>query len=93
MECARALFGRRADRVLELQAAFAHDWQADPFACGAYTYVVAGGAKARELLARPLRGTLFFAGEATDTTGQAGTVMGALASASHAVDQIVAARR
>ena len=93
MECARTLFGRRADRLLELQAAFAHDWQADPFACGAYSYVVAGGAKAREGLVRPLRGTLFFAGEATDTTGQAGTVMGALASASHAVEQIIASRR
>ena len=93
VECVRALFGRRATGLLELQAAYAHDWQADAFACGAYSYVVAGGAKARQLLARPLRGTLFFAGEAAETGGQAGTVIGALASASHAVQQLIATRR
>ncbi len=93
IECVRALFGRRADGVLDLQAAFTHDWQADPFACGAYSYVVAGGGKVRERLARPLRGTLFFAGEATETTGQSGTVTGALASAQRAVAQLIAARR
>ncbi len=93
VDCARALFGRRAHGLIELQTAFTHDWQADPFACGAYSYVVAGGGKARELLARPLRGTLFFAGEAAETTGQSGTVTGALASASHAVEQLIASRR
>ncbi len=93
VDCARALFGRRANALIELQAAFTHDWQADSFACGAYSYLVAGGGKARELLARPLRGTLFFAGEATETTGEAGTVTGALASASRAVKQLIASRR
>ena len=93
VDCARALFGRRADALLELQAAFTHDWQADPFACGAYSYVVAGGGGARERLAQPLRGTLFFAGEAAETTGESGTVTGALASAQRAVEQLTGSRR
>ena len=42
-----------------------HDWQRDPFARGAYSYVVVGGDRARETLAKPLRRTLYFAGEAT----------------------------
>jgi monoamine oxidase len=57
-----------------------HDWQRDPFARGAYSYLLAGGAGARRMLARPLEGTLFFAGEATDFRGEAGTVAGALQS-------------
>ena len=93
LECVRALFGGRAGSSVELQAAFTHDWQSDAFACGAYSYVVAGGMQARERLARPLRGTLFFAGEAADTSGHAATVTGALASALHAVDQLVGSRR
>jgi monoamine oxidase len=65
-----------------------HDWQRDPYARGAYSYVFAGGGNARRALARPLRETLFFAGEATDFRGEAGTVAGALQSgrsAAHAV--------
>src|SRR5688572_18658793 len=56
-----------------------HDWQADPYARGGYSYVRVGGTGAREELAAPLQDTLFFAGEATDTE-QSGTVGGALAS-------------
>jgi monoamine oxidase len=54
-----------------------HDWSADPFACGAYSYVATGGVTARAALAVPVDGTLFFAGEATATGGQGGTVSGA----------------
>ena len=67
-----------------------HDWQVDPFACGAYSYVVAGGGNARELLAQPLESTLFFAGEAADSGGESGTVAGALESAQRAVEQLLA---
>ena len=80
-----------SERCLEeFHGAYLHDWQADPFACGAYSYVVAGGGNARELLARPLQGTLFFAGEAADTGGESGTVAGALGSAKRAVGQLLA---
>ena len=71
----RSLFGVRP----QLQAALVHDWQRDPFARGAYSYVLVGGAGARESLAAPVAETLYFAGEATDT-GESGTVGGALAS-------------
>ena len=54
-----------------------HDWSNDPFARGAYSYVVTGGGDARVALAEPVNGTLFFAGEATSNDGQGGTVNGA----------------
>ncbi len=55
-----------------------HDWSRDPFARGAYSYVAVEGGDARAALATPVDGTLFFAGEATSTDGQGGTVNGAL---------------
>ncbi len=56
---------RYAERCLaDFQGAYLHDWQADPFACGAHSYAVAGGGNARELPERPLASTLFFTGEA-----------------------------
>jgi monoamine oxidase len=71
-----------------LERAYMHDWQADPFARGAYSYVVAGGASARKALAAPVQGTLFFAGEAADTQGESGTVAGALQSGMRAARQV-----
>ena len=66
-----------------------HDWQADPFARGGYSYVEVGGTGAREELAAPLEDTLYFAGEATDVE-QSGTVGGALASGLRAAKEILA---
>jgi len=63
----------------ELQAAYVHNWERDPYARGAYSYLAAGGGNSREVLATPLGGALFFAGEATDTD-EATTVTGALRS-------------
>jgi monoamine oxidase len=74
----RALFRNKADPERELEAFYFHDWQQDPYARGAYSYVVVGGANARKALAEPLLDTLFFAGEATDTQDEAATVAGAL---------------
>jgi monoamine oxidase len=64
-----------------LRAGFSHDWQADPFSRGAYSYAAVGGSVAGEELGVPLDGTLFFAGEATESDGQNATVHGAIASA------------
>lgn len=61
-----------------------HDWQADPFARGAYSYVAAGGSTARKRLGAAVRNTLFFAGEAADSSDAAGTVEGALSSGERA---------
>lgn len=88
-----SLFGKQWDVGDELEAVYCHDWQRDPFARGAYSYVGVGGSTAREELAAPLDGTLFFAGEATDTEGEAATVTGALQSGERAADEVIASCR
>jgi monoamine oxidase len=55
---------------------------------GAYSYVRVGGEGAREALAAPEGGRLYFAGEATDP-GQAGTVAGALQSGQRAARELL----
>jgi monoamine oxidase len=70
-----------------------HDWGSDPFSRGAYSYITVGGMSARSQLARPIDNTLFFAGEALDTSGQASTVGGALASGQQAAHQLLRAWR
>jgi len=72
-----------------LDAAYFHDWQSDPFARGAYSYGAVGSDGAQQSLATPVENTLFFAGEATDTTGHNGTVHGAIASGRRAAREIV----
>lgn len=71
-----------------VEAAWTHDWTHDPFARGAYSYQAVGGAAAPEQLAKPLRGTLFFAGEATAAEGGTGTVNGAIASGQRAAQEV-----
>jgi monoamine oxidase len=70
------------------QAAHVHNWARDPYARGAYSYEAVGGRDARKLLATPLAGSLFFAGEATDTTGDPATVTGALRSGARAAEEV-----
>ena len=72
-----------------LEGAHFHDWQNDPFARGAYSYGKVGADGAHEAWARPVDNTLFFAGEATDVTGNNGTVHGAIASGHRAADEIL----
>jgi monoamine oxidase len=66
-----------------------HDFDADPFARGAYSYLRVGGRDAARVLAKPLADRLYFAGEATDPD-LAGTVTGALRSGARAAQQILA---
>jgi monoamine oxidase len=66
-----------------------HDWNADPFTRGAYTYVPAGALPAQAALGRPVDGTLFFAGEATAEDGWNGTVDGAIRSGRRAAGEIL----
>lgn len=68
-----------------------YNWQADPCARGAYSYVATGGLRARAQLAAPVGDTLFFAGEATHDEA-AGTVHGALESGVRAAREVLAAR-
>lgn len=88
-----SLFGKQWDVSDELEAVYYQDWQRDPFARGAYSYVGVGGGTAREELAAPVEGTLFFAGEATDTEGEAATVTGALQSGERAANEVIASWR
>jgi monoamine oxidase len=73
----------------DLAAAYVHDWRADPYARGGYSYVKVNGERARAQLAKPLQETLFFAGEATNTEGESGTVGGALQSGVRAAQEIL----
>jgi monoamine oxidase len=73
----------------QLARAYFHDWHADPFAGGAYSYVPANAARARETLAAPVENTLFFAGEATELDGHSATVHGAIRSGMRAAKEIL----
>ena len=86
-----AALGADAGRLRQdLRGGFSHDWLADPFARGAYSYAGVGGSEAGNELAIPIDGTLFFAGEATESDGQNGTVHGAIASGHRVAKQVLA---
>jgi monoamine oxidase len=70
---------------------YVHNWSGDPFSRGAYSYVRVGGLDAPAALAEPVQGTLFFAGEASDTEGETGTVHAALHSGYRAGGEIARA--
>jgi monoamine oxidase len=80
----KSIFGR----IEEPDEVIIQDWAKDPFARGAYSYVLVNGEGAREALAAPLAGTLFFAGEAT-SVDDSGTVAGALASGQRAARELL----
>jgi len=60
-------------------AAYFHDWESDPWARAAYSYVRVNGLQAVRALACPVQKTLCFAGEALAIAAM-GTVHGAIAS-------------
>jgi monoamine oxidase len=73
----------------EFEAAYFHDWLSDPFSRGAYSYGKVGAVEAQRALGAPLEETLFFAGEATDVSGNNGTVHGAIASGQRAAAEML----
>lgn len=66
----------------------AYDWSTDPYALGSYSYVPAFALDASAAMCKPAGGTLFFAGEHTDTTGHWGTVHAALRSGLRVAQQV-----
>jgi monoamine oxidase len=86
LSAALAVPRRELEDLLESWAS--HDWRADPFSRGAYSYVGVGGAAGPRALARPVERTLFFAGEATHGD-QMGTVAGALESGRRAAREVL----
>jgi monoamine oxidase len=65
-------------------------WTTEPWTKGSYSCALPGQAHQREILARPLDGRLFFAGEAT-TPGDNSTCHGAFRSGIRAAREIAAA--
>jgi monoamine oxidase len=89
---AAAALGVSEDEVrARLQGFHTHNWDADEWSRGAYTWVPVGGLDASAQMCEPVAGTLFFAGEHTDTSGHWGTVHAALRSGLRAGRQVVAA--
>ena len=86
MAVAFAVPRRKIDALLA--AAHTHNWQTDPFSRGAYSYAAVGGSNAHATLARPVKKTLYFAGEAT-SGDQTGTVAGAIESGFRAARQVL----
>jgi monoamine oxidase len=78
---------------LQMTASFAHDWQADPFSRGAYSYTAVGGMDAAQALAAPVTDALYFAGEATNINGYTGTVHGAIATGLRAAKELLQSLR
>jgi monoamine oxidase len=78
-----------SDLTKWLREAHHHDWLGDELSCGAYSYVPVGALDAARLMSAPIRDTLYFAGEHTDTEDQWGTVHGALASGLRAARQLL----
>ena len=83
------LFGKHRNYRRMLEGVYWHDWQNDPYACGAYSYAGVGGGPARKQLAQPVEQTLFFAGEAVDEEESAG-VGGALNTGRRAAEASLA---
>lgn len=72
-----------------LVRSYQHDWVADPFSRGAYSYARVGGARMSARLAQPVDGTIWYAGEAADTVASVGTVHGAISSGQRAAREII----
>ena len=88
------MFGTTYRRVRGLLESWHyHNWSADPYARGAYSYVPADAAGAPKQLGRSIAGTLYFAGEATDTSGDSGTVHGAIKSGQRVAAEILRQRK
>lgn len=87
------IFGIKRGRLEDLlEAWYTHNWQADPYTRGAYSYIPLGGLDAPRQLAAPVEDTLFFAGEATHLGKQSGTVHGAIASGRRAANEVIQSR-
>jgi monoamine oxidase len=90
---ARVLGVARGQIETELEGWYFHDWHVDPFTRGAYSYVPVGALDAVETLTQSVEDTLFWAGEATDTSGNTGTVHAALVTGERAARQALARAR
>jgi monoamine oxidase len=83
------LFGKDRNYRRLLEGVYWHDWQNDPYSCGAYGYAGVNGGAARKQLAEPVEQTVFFAGEAMDEE-ESSSVGGALNTGRQAAERVLA---
>ena len=69
------------------------NWHNKPFVKGGYSYNTLGSVAAKRLLAEPVNGTIYFAGEAVYTGESQGTVEAALQSGIAAAEKIIQSAR
>ena len=94
LEAVAEIAGMDVEQVrAELEGFYTHDWDADAYARGSYSWVPVGGLEASARMSEPVDGTLYFAGEHTDTTGHWGTVHAAYGSGLRAARQLLAGAR
>lgn len=94
LQALSSLFKVEPERLRDLLlGSYSYNWEADPFSRGAYSYTPVGMSTAVARLATPVAGTLFFAGEATNTEGDQGTVHGAAATGKRAAREILEAEQ
>ena len=86
---AQALQMEAGDVQALLVSAHTHDWQSDPHAFGAYSWIPVGALDQPRRMSEPIASTLYFAGEHTDTSGHWGTVHAALGSGLRAARQVL----
>ncbi len=86
LETLRQALGR--PELTPIKARLAH-WRDDPYILGAYSKASVGASKARSVLAKPVLGRLFFAGEHTASNAWAATVHGAYASGRRAASEVL----
>lgn len=87
-----SLYGTRDVRKTESDEIIylVHDWTKEPFIKGGQSYSLVGGTNDdRVELAAPVGDHLYFAGEATDITGEFGTISGALKSGRRAAEELI----
>ncbi len=86
--------GQKISHLIDqLQFCESHDWTSDPYARGAYSYIQTNGTAAAKNLSRPIEKTLYFAGEATCSGSDRGTVHGALQSGFRVAEHILKQRQ
>jgi monoamine oxidase len=83
------IFGLSEDDLRNrITKSYFHNWDADMYSRGGYAYLPVNGIEHQLNLAKPVDGTLFFAGEAT-SLGNIGTVHGAIQSGERAAREIL----
>lgn len=85
----KILNASRGELHKRLVSAHSHDWMSDAFSRGAYSYAKVDGVSGFLELARPVGSKLFFAGEATESTGHHATVHGAIASGERTAKEVL----